>query len=309
MPCIGRVGIATPLLRKLGITSLSPLLPRQMASPGGSDSSGDGGLERVNQLISQAISQGAPAYNAGNIDQCAKIYKSTAQKIVEGNPNLPDPLQQGLKDVLSGVLKENDPDANAWALRRIFDEILEYDPPFLPQCADCLEDLRQEPFIPKTQIPDQPLVVNDGVMGGLSSCQYDVETKIMKGDVSLANNGGFASLRWRFQNIQNWSYAKGLYIKVKHSNPDKHTFKFLMKDANCERYRGSNYKVTFANPENSGDPILIPFSAFNQIEQMGRSLGALPIHPSSITEIGIMAIKPTVVGDFQIEVQEWGLFY
>ena len=35
-------------------------------------------LNQAKQRISQAISQGAPAYNAGDIKQCATIYKQTA---------------------------------------------------------------------------------------------------------------------------------------------------------------------------------------------------------------------------------------
>ena len=90
----------------------------------------------------------------------------------------------------------------------------------------------------------------------------------------------------------------------------QHTFRIILKDDNCERVRLANYKVVFANPDQIQDqPLLIPFTAFDQMEQMGNSLvGSPPFNPMGVTEIGIMAIKPTVVGEFQLEFEEWGLY-
>ena len=130
------------------------------------------------------------------------------------------------------------------------------------------------------------------------------------GETSLANNGGFASLRWRFPVAQNWSYAKGVYIKgLRHSKAEEHTFRIILKDDACERVRLANYKAIFANPGRAEQPLLVPFSAFNQMEQMGRSVvGSPAMNPMHVTEIGLMAIKPTVVGEFQLEFLEWGLY-
>ena len=65
----------------------------------------------------------------------------------------------------------------------------------------------------------------------------------------------------------------------------------------------------FANPQQSDDPLLIPFSSITQMEQMGQPMvGAPAFNPSAVTEIGLMAIKPTVVGQFQLEFSEWGLY-
>jgi len=88
----------------------------------------------------------------------------------------------------------------------------------------------------------------------------------------------------------------------------------------CERVRLANYKAVFANPiqndnnaenDNNADDetLYIPFSVFNQMEQMGRALvGSPAFNPLAVTEIGIMAIKPTVVGEFHLEFSEWGLY-
>jgi len=167
-----------------------------------------------------------------------------------------------------------------------------------------------DPF-PVGQFPSRPVEVMDGVMGGLSSGRWVGGDAIgtFSGTTSLANNGGFASLRWRFNGGRDWSHAKGVYLRVRHSDPDVHTFNLLMKDGACERIRLTNFKTVFANPDGSDGPILIPFGLFGQMERMGTPMvGAPPFNPSEVTEIGIMAIKPTVVGDFELTVEEWGLY-
>ena len=44
-------------------------------------------------------------------------------------------------------------------------------------------------------------------------------------------------------------YAKGIYLKVKHSNPEQHAFRIIFKDTTtCEQVRGANFKNVFSNP-------------------------------------------------------------
>ena len=278
-------------------------------------------LEQVKQQISRAISVGAPAYNAGDIKGCADTYAATAQTILLGN--LPDQLRFNLDKCLEETNADagnmND-DARAWALRRQFDAILEYSPPFLPVSLEDSESVVLEPFTSQ-QLPSQPIEVMDNVMGGVSSGSWASSSSNssvgkFRGTTSLANNGGFASLRWRFQTLQNWSYATGIYLKVKHSNPGEHTFRLILKDGTCERIRLTNFKAVFANPSSSTEraadssgAVLIPFTEVGDMEQMGNAMvGAPPFNPSAVTEIGIMAIKPLVVGEFEIEILDWGLY-
>ena len=260
-------------------------------------------LSEARGLISRAISVGAPAYNSGDIAQCAQIYEETAETIV---PLLPLTLRNNLQEIFSSNNDNNlKDDAKAWAFRRQFDSILEYQPPVLPMTIDT-DDIRLEPFTVR-QLPAQPVEVMDSVMGGISQGKWEKSTKSFSGRTSLEYNGGFASLRWRFPITQNWSYAKGLFLKVKHSKPSQHTFRLILKDATCLRL--ANFKTVFTNTENSQNPILLPFEMFDQMEQMGNlMMGAPRFNPSIVTEIGIMAIKPTVVGDFEITIEDWGLY-
>ena len=299
-------------------------------------------MDDAKKLISKAISIGAPAYNAGDIQECARVYKTTAMEISSimlnnSNSNnlniLPPSLKNGLEQAIQTEY-DND-NEQAWAFRTQFDGIMEYQIPFMPETTTTTTttstELTFEKFTDGMMLPPKPLVVNDNVMGGISQCQWDESNQIFKGNTSLANNGGFASLRWRMSTVQNWSYAKGIYLKIKHStingnddghgrtndgtcintngngNPE-HTFRLIVKDVTCGQVRGANFKNVFANPSQSEEPILIPFEAFDQMEQMGRALMGPVLNRGAVTELGLMAIKPTVVGEFELKIEEWGLY-
>jgi hypothetical protein len=280
-------------------------------------------LERAKLIIARAISIGAPAYNAGDVRRCANVYRDAAREISD---LVPSSLRATL---LLEVEKNDDGDHNAraWALRRAFDSIAEYEMPFAPRPAT--EDhggIALEPFT-TSHIGDGPVGVMDGVMGGASAGRWspaeeeELANNTFLGRISLANNGGFASLRWRFSDgPRDWSRARGVYVRgLVHSRPGEHTFRLILKDRACEGARLANFKATFANPRgrsadddgtsSSSSLLLIPFSAFDRMEQMGRLLPGSPaLDPRAVTEIGLMAIKPTVVGEFRLDFSEWGLY-
>ena len=96
---------------------------------------------------------------------------------------------------------------------------------------------------------------------------------------------------------------------LRRSRAEDHTFRVVAKGAVCERVRLANFKAVFANPDGVDGPLLVPFAAFDWMEQMGRALPGSPafdlMHDA---EIGLMVIKPTFVGEFQLEFLEWGLY-
>jgi NADH dehydrogenase [ubiquinone] 1 alpha subcomplex assembly factor 1 len=78
-------------------------------------------------------------------------------------------------------------------------------------------------------------VVNDGVMGGKSESELTPSknnTAIFKGDVSLKNNGGFASIRYSFNQID-ISGATKAFIKLK---GDKKNYQFRVKNNENDRH-------------------------------------------------------------------------
>jgi NADH dehydrogenase [ubiquinone] 1 alpha subcomplex assembly factor 1 len=90
------------------------------------------------------------------------------------------------------------------------------------------------------------IVVNDGVMGGKSEGDFDATkdgTVLFKGDVSLKNNGGFTSVRKKF-NTKDIKGSTKVLIKLK---GDQKKYQFRVKNKSSERHA---YKYEFATSGN-----------------------------------------------------------
>ena len=193
-----------------------PLLSSSTALSHSSSSRTPGELDDMNDIvkartaISEAIAVGAPAYNRGDIRKCAEVYLETARGM--SNLELPKSLRDRLKsEVDGGITDATNYNDKAWALREVFDAIMEYQPPIVPRDSSQEAEVNMEPFTP-AQLGEARNVM-DSVMGGVSQGGFISEANTFFGETSLRNNGGFASIRWRFPNAQNWSYAKGIYIR------------------------------------------------------------------------------------------------
>ena len=116
-----------------------------------------------------------------------------------------------------------------------------------------LNDILLNSLIMKTE--NRWRIVNDGVMGGLSSSQAIVENDkiIFSGNVSLENNGGFASLRSPV-NEYNFEEYSGIEIKIK---GDGKRYSISMKETTY--FTGLFYTATFETKINEWITIKIPF--------------------------------------------------
>ena len=101
-------------------------------------------------------------------------------------------------------------------------------------------------------------IVNDGVMGGLSSSKSLVKDEkiIFSGTVSLENNGGFASLR---SPVKDYNFEKfaGLEIKIK---GDGKRYSFSMKETTY--FNGYFYTRSFETKKDEWIVVQIPFNQF-----------------------------------------------
>ncbi len=102
-------------------------------------------------------------------------------------------------------------------------------------------------------------IVNDGVMGGLSSSNVTVndDNKIVfKGNVSLENNGGFASLR---SPVKNYNFEKfsGIELRMK---GDGKRYSISMKETSY--FTGYFYTTSFDTKNDEWMVIKIPFDEF-----------------------------------------------
>ena len=101
-------------------------------------------------------------------------------------------------------------------------------------------------------------IVNDGVMGGLSSSKVNVDNDkiIFSGNVSLENNGGFASLR---SPVKDYDFSKftGLEIRLK---TDGKRYSVSMKETSY--FNGYFYTSSFETKKDEWIVVQIPFNQF-----------------------------------------------
>lgn len=144
------------------------------------------------------------------------------------------------------------------------------------------------------------VVVNDGVMGGLSDSRIRVladSTAVFEGRLSLENNGGFASVR-RLPADYELSDAEGIVLQVK-GDGRKYQFRVRTDD----RTDGAAYRVIFDTKPEGWITLRLPFAEF-QCTFRGRAIpDAPPLAPSGIRQIGFL-IADKRPGPFHLQVRD-----
>lgn len=138
-------------------------------------------------------------------------------------------------------------------------------------------------------------VINDGVMGGLSRSRLDPASGCMSftGEVSLENNGGFASFRGpvRFP-----ADAKALLLTVR---GDGRRYKLTIKlddDAGT-----AQYQAAFVASQEWRTLRFLP--ADFQASFRGRAIDAPPVQLADVRYVGLL-ISDQQSGPFTIELKE-----
>ncbi len=144
---------------------------------------------------------------------------------------------------------------------------------------------------------DQWLIVNDGIMGGLSSSKAIVKDGkiIFSGNVSLENNGGFASLRSPVKNF-NLENFSGIEIKIK---GDGKRYSISMKETTY--FSGYFYTCSFETKKDEWIVVQIPFNQF-KLYYFGKETNSKQKIPlSKIKEISLL-IGDKQEGTFEAEI-------
>ena len=140
-------------------------------------------------------------------------------------------------------------------------------------------------------------IVNDGVMGGLSSSKAIVESNkiIFSGNVSLENNGGFASLR---SPVKDYNFEKftGLEVKIK---GDGKRYSISMKETTY--FSGYFFTSTFETKKDKWITVKLPFNQF-KLYYFGRETNSNKNIPlNNIKEISLL-IGDKQAGEFKAEI-------
>jgi len=143
-------------------------------------------------------------------------------------------------------------------------------------------------------------IVNDDVMGGVSQSEIifnDTGTATFQGNISLENNGGFASTRRKSHSYRLDGYI-GLHVRIQGDGKD-----YQLRIRTDNRFDGISYRYRFATRPETWMNIRVPFSEFVPVFR-GRVLSNVaPISPEQIQQVGFL-ISDKQAGKFRIEI-DW----
>jgi hypothetical protein len=144
------------------------------------------------------------------------------------------------------------------------------------------------------------LPVNDTVMGGVSACGLErtaAGTGLFKGQLSLENNGGFASVR-AMLGPTDLSGFQGLRVRVRGDGR-----RYRLRLRSDDGFDGVAYQAKFPTSADEWTEIDLPFSGFAATFR-GRTLtGFAALDPALVTQIALM-VADGQAGEFRLEI-DW----
>ena len=162
--------------------------------------------------------------------------------------------------------------------------------------ADTASDKILFDFTTTTNLPAWQ-IVNDDVMGGVSTSRFQVLTNgaVFSGVVSLENNGGFASVR-SSPVRQNLSGLDAFVVRVR---GDGRRYKFTARTETD--FDTPIYQSAFTTKRDEWREHRLPFKDFIPTSR-GRVLTDVPpLNPAKVSAVGFL-ISDKQDGSFQLEV-------
>ena len=141
---------------------------------------------------------------------------------------------------------------------------------------------------------------NDGVMGGVSEGSLRVtnnKTLVFFGNLSLANNGGFTSIRARPADL-NLDGCDTMAIRIK---GDGRTYYLNLRTSSGNR--AGSYRAPFETDKNTWQVVRIPLSEFGYTAYGRRVAGTGPLQADKIQSVGF-TLSDKQAGPFRLEV-DW----
>lgn len=141
--------------------------------------------------------------------------------------------------------------------------------------------------------------IDDVVMGGVSSSRMriDGDVAVFEGNLSLENNGGFASVRSEVLE-QDLTRYEGCRLRVK-GDGKKYQFRIRTNSA----FDGPSYQMTFETKKDVWMEVDLPFSEFVAAFRGRRIPNHPPIDAAKISTMGLL-IADKQQGDFRLVI-DW----
>ncbi len=142
------------------------------------------------------------------------------------------------------------------------------------------------------------IIVNDGVMGGLSSSRFedtDSGFATFSGELSLENNGGFASVR-ALAPEGVLADRSALILRVR---GDGRTYQVRLRTD--RRFDGISYMAEFDTSDGEWLDVIVPLSDFEPTFRGRRPRGASPFAAADVQQIGLL-LADKRPGAFRLDV-------
>jgi monofunctional biosynthetic peptidoglycan transglycosylase len=151
--------------------------------------------------------------------------------------------------------------------------------------------------------PTRWLEVHDTVMGGRShgTLRHEDGHLVFAGQLSLANRGGFASVRTLPQPFPLADH-QGLTVRVR---GDGRTYRLRLRDD--ERLDGPAWQFEFATVADEWIQVTAPFSSFVATFRGRRVAVDGPLDPGRIRQLGFM-VADKQAGPFRLEIGAMGAY-
>ncbi len=162
------------------------------------------------------------------------------------------------------------------------------------QKEELLLDFKNQDDVPRM------LIINDGVMGGVSTSDIEFSNEgylRFAGNVSLENNGGFASFRSQSTSYD-LSEFEGIKLRIR---GDGKKYSFRLRTSRS--MNGVAYAADFQSMENEWQEVTIPFSDFTPRFRGRIIMNAGPLDSSNIRQLGFL-ISDKQQGPFALEI-DW----
>jgi monofunctional biosynthetic peptidoglycan transglycosylase len=140
-------------------------------------------------------------------------------------------------------------------------------------------------------------IVNDGVMGGLSTSDLELTaegTTLFTGYLSLENNGGFASVRAAFEDMD-LSEFEGVRARIR-GDGRSYQIRWRLDGS----FDGVSYAAEFETTTGEWTEIDLPFERFQPTFRGRVPRGVGPLDPARIRQMGIL-IGDKREGSFKLE--------
>ena len=134
-------------------------------------------------------------------------------------------------------------------------------------------------------------VVNDGVMGGVSTSRVSGTFDALRfaGEISLANNGGFASMRRPFDAAALGTDAAGFALQLR-GDGNRYRLRVYTRDPASRGENGYSHYASFDTRAGEVSAVQLRWPQFSSSFR-GRVVDAPPLRFADVIGIGVMITK------------------